>query len=193
MLHESKKKNVCSMQSTRVLCGASTSGRKKEAGALRLLDQSKLAVASISTRPCFKYLDLPSKHHSSIYSIGSHRRMLLRHTLDGYLYLHDRVSSLPAGHGAAAKCSVATTFTSRRRQYQGRQYGHNTQPCQGIVALTTFLFFTASGPLHVLRRSTLQQLTVLFIVFTILFVHLHTKACRTMPFTPTLFDHLSSI
>jgi hypothetical protein len=117
-------------------------------------------------------------------------RAIAAHNL--WLYLHDRVSSLPAGHGAAAKCSIAT-FTSRRRQYQGRQYGHNTQPRQGIVASTTFLFFTASGPLHVLRRSTLQQLTVLFIVFTILFVHLHTKACRTMPFTPTLFDHPSSI
>jgi hypothetical protein len=91
-----------------------------------------------------------------------------------WLYLHVGVSALPAEHRAAAK---STTFTSPRRQYQGSQYGHNTQTRQGLVALTILLFFTASRPLHVSSRPIFQQLTALFIVFTISLCSL----CKGLP------------
>ena len=167
-------------------CGASTSERKRQ-----------------SLCACWTNQSLPSRlfQHRHVSQASTSFRTSLLHLLHWIALIrnistHAYMAILTrSGFSTACRTSCGGKVERWRPSRadddnrKGRQYGHNTQTRQGFVAFTTFPYFDCF--LDPSRAATVDLLTIDCSFHCLHYSLCSPKACRTMPFTPTLFDHLS--
>ena len=169
-------------------CGASTSERKRQ-----------------SLCACWTNQSLPSRlfQHRHVSQASTSFKTSLLHLLHWIALIHN-IST----HAYMAIYTYMIRFQhclpNIMRRRQGRAWrpsradddnrkvvntGHNTQTRQGFVTFTTFPYSHCS--LDPSCAATVDLLTIDCSFHCLHYSLCSPKACRTMPFTPTLFDHLS--